>query len=82
MVGWLILAECCSVLLLLILLFPKKWASIVDRENAFWVAKGLLSERTARRFTALEKGKGLRLLLLSGLLLGAALAFMEYLTGS
>lgn len=80
MTGWLIFAACCSAWLLLVVLFPKKWAKLVDRENTFWVEKGVLGEKTAQKFMSLEKGIALKALLVVGLLMGAAIAFLKYLT--
>lgn len=42
--------------------YPAKWAAIVDKENAFWVSRGLLSTALAERFKRIEKGRTLKLL--------------------
>ena len=47
---------------------PKKWATWVDRENDFWVRKGILSVAFAERIKSCEKG-------LLKILLGAGVFF-------
>ena len=35
---------------------PERWAALVDKENAFWVRTGVISEAFAGKCTRLEKG--------------------------
>ena len=43
---------------------PSKWDAIVEKENGFWVKKGLLKNSTAEKFIEFESGKWLKLLLM------------------
>jgi hypothetical protein len=49
---------------------PQKWAAIVDRENDFWVKRGLQSAQTAEKFKRWEKGRVLKVLLSVAAVLG------------
>ena len=51
------------VWLMFMTLFPKQWGVIVEKENAFAVKKGLISESTAKKFIRIEKGIGLKIIL-------------------
>ncbi len=35
---------------------PKRWAALVDKENDYWVGKGLISPSRAEQVKRLEKG--------------------------
>lgn len=39
-----------------IILCPKRWAALVDKENNFWVGKGFISAARAEQIKMLEKG--------------------------
>ena len=58
-----------SVLLVFIVIYPSKWASIVDKENSFWVKKGIFKESTAKRMAAFEKGKFLKIIIIFGIVM-------------
>jgi hypothetical protein len=54
---------------------PARWSQLVDKENDFWVGKGLVSAPASAWFRRFEKGPGQKLLVgLVGLL--AALGFI------
>jgi hypothetical protein len=56
---------------------PARWSQFVDRENDFWVGKGLVSAQSAERFRRFEKGPGQKILVaLSSLLSAAAIIFL------
>jgi hypothetical protein len=48
---------------------PAKWGAIVDKENAFWTSRGLVSASLAERIKGFEKGRGQKILV------GAAAVF-------
>jgi len=48
----------------------EKWIAFVDKDNDFWVRKGIFSETFAEKFRRIEKGIALKLLLGCGVLLG------------
>jgi hypothetical protein len=41
---------------------PGKWSELVDKENDFWVAKGLVSPAKSEKFRRFEKGPGQKIL--------------------
>lgn len=41
---------------------PNQWKVFVDKENAFWISKGVVSESIAEKFRRFEKGRGQKLL--------------------
>ena len=41
---------------------PDQWKEMVDRENDFWVGKGMGSAAVAERFRRFEKGPGQKIL--------------------
>ena len=60
-----ILASCAVIMgswLWFMIARPEQWGRLVDRENSFWVRKGLASERLARWFARFEKGRGQKIL--------------------
>lgn len=57
------------IFLAFIVIYPSKWAEIVDKENSFWVKKGLLKESTAKRMSNFEKGKYLKIITLFAILI-------------
>lgn len=63
---WLGIAVLLTVLgyigLWFILKRPEKWGAWVDKENDFWVRKGLASVRFAERNKRLEKGLPMKLM--------------------
>ena len=49
---------------------PEQWGRLVDRENDFWVSKGIVSPSLSGWFRQFEKGLGLKILLGISTLLG------------
>ena len=47
---------------------PGKWAAWVDRENDYWVRKGLISDTFAEAMKRIEKGRPLKVVLGAGAL--------------
>jgi hypothetical protein len=37
---------------------PGKWSDLVDKENDFWLGKGMVSAALAEKFRRFEKGPG------------------------
>ncbi len=58
--------------------FPEKWNNFVDKENGFWIKKGLVTESTAEKFARFEKGLVLKIIIIIGVLLSLADAFGLY----
>jgi|SRR6516225_9062085 hypothetical protein len=48
----------------------ERWAAWVDRENDFWVRKGIISVTFAERLKRIEKGTPEKILVGAGALLG------------
>lgn len=75
------LTALCWFWLWLMVRRPDRWNRMVDRENAFWARRGVVSPERAQRIGRIEKGKfqkvmvgavaalGTSVLLLAGLLL-------------
>ena len=59
------------VLLWYILARPAQWSEIVDKENDFWVGKGIVPPATAEWFRRFEKGPAQKFLVGFVGLLGA-----------
>lgn len=59
----LIIGSIFALWLAFIILLPKTWGKIVDKESAFWVKTGLLSESIVEGTKKFEKGIGLKILL-------------------
>jgi len=59
---------------------PGRWSELVDRENDFWVGKGVVSAEKAEKFRRFEKGPGQKILTalvsLAGLIGFIVLAFL------
>jgi hypothetical protein len=51
---------------------PERWSRFVDRENDFWVKRGIVSASLSERFKKFEKGLGQKILVGTGALLGMA----------
>lgn len=51
---------------------PERWISIVERENAFWVSRGIVSASVAERLKNFERGRGQKILVGAGAVLGTA----------
>jgi len=49
---------------------PGKWAAWVDRENDYWVRKGLISDTVAEAMKRIEKGRPLKVVIGAAALLG------------
>ena len=69
MIVWLLFSLLWLAWLIFILLWPIQWASIVDKENGYWVKKGLLKVTTAEKVSRFEKGIGFKILIVIGLAL-------------
>lgn len=66
------------------LLFPDKWAWLVDQEQKFLLKHGLVSESFSRHLERMEKGMVLKLVLGATILLGAmalTLIVLRYVLG-
>jgi hypothetical protein len=50
---------------------PERWSQLVDKENDFWVGKGMVSASKAEWFRRFEKGFGQKVLVAIAALLGA-----------
>ena len=66
-----------SFLLAMMIRHRLKWGRIVDRENEFWVRKGVLSRSTGERIKRFEKGLGLKILVVLNLIGFLALFIIE-----
>ena len=64
---WLSFALILVIWLSIVVLFPIQWEFLVDKENSFWVNKGVLKAETADKLAHFEKGNGFKILLLIGL---------------
>jgi hypothetical protein len=60
---WAAVAVVSLATLVFVVVRPAGWASIVDRENNFWVRRGWISSQLAEKFKALEKGFTMRVVL-------------------
>ena len=69
MIVWLFFALLWVAWLIFVVLCPNQWSMIVDKENGFWVEKGIVKAATAERIARFEKGKGFKILLTVGLVL-------------
>ena len=49
---------------------PERWSSIVEKENAFWVSRGIVSASLAERIKRFERGRGQKILIGTGAVLG------------
>lgn len=67
MTVWLSFALILVIWLSLVVLFPIPWEFLVDKENRFWVDKGILKAETADKLARFEKGSGFKILLFIGL---------------
>ena len=64
-----VVAVACFIWLWFIVARPARWSQLVDKENDFWVGKGLVSASASAWFRRFEKGPGQKLLVgLVGLL--------------
>ncbi len=43
---------------------PTKWGDLVEKENGYWVKKGIFKTSTANKMIKFEKGKGLKFLIM------------------
>ena len=46
-----------GVWLVILIRFPRKWAALMDRENDFWIHRGVVKESTGGWVRRLEKGR-------------------------
>lgn len=66
---WVAWGTVCLALLAFILVRPKAWASWIDKENNYWVARGRFSSDFAEKIKKVEKGAGMKILLAGNVLL-------------
>lgn len=79
MLVWLVFALLWAVWLTFVIFFPTQWAYIVEKENNFWVTKGLYKAKTAEKIARFEKGKGLKILIATGIVLFLLNAWLSIL---
>lgn len=60
----------CWFLLWFMLRRAERWSAIVDKENVFWVSRGLVSASLAERIKRFEKGRGQQILTGTSAVLG------------
>lgn len=60
----------CWLLLWYLIARPVEWSRLVDKENDFWVNRGIVSASFSDRFRRFEKGIGLKVLVGIGAILG------------
>lgn len=58
---------------------PEQWSRFVDRENDFWVKRGMLPASLVDRFRRFEKGPGQKILIGSGAMLGVTVLIVIHL---
>jgi len=46
-----------GVWLVILIRFPHKWADLVDKENDFWIRRGVVKKSTSGWVRRLEKGR-------------------------
>ena len=68
-----VLVPTWSYWLWFILYRPEKWAAFVNRENAWWVKRGVVPKRVAAAFQSLETGPVMKMVVAAGILMGAML---------
>lgn len=74
-----ILSLLLAVWLTFMLICPNRWSAMVDKENNFWVQKGVLKPATAERFANFEKGIWLKILVAIAMLAFLANAWLSTL---
>ena len=55
---------------------PGRWGAMVDKENAFWVARGLISRARAEKLQRLEKSRIQKILVGAAAALGTSLLLL------
>lgn len=55
---------------------PDRWSRIVDKENAFWASRGVVSPARAERIGRLEKGRFQKVMVGAIAALGTSLLLM------
>jgi hypothetical protein len=69
--GILVTATAASIVWLWFMIAkPERWSQIVDKENDFWVRKGIVPASFSEWFRRFEKGLRLKILVGSAALLG------------
>ena len=59
---------------------PEPWSRFVNRENDFWVSRGIISASLSERIRRFEKGRGQKILVGSGAAFGTVLLlFIRFL---
>src|SRR5580700_2935543 len=73
---WVAWGTVCLAALAFIIARPKVWASWIDKENDYWVARGRFSSGFAEKIKKVEKGAGMKILLGGNVLLSVIVIFM------
>ncbi len=60
--------------------FPKRWAALVDKENNYWVEKGMISASRAEQVKRLEKGFAVKMMVVFLILLTGSLLLISVRT--
>lgn len=73
----LILSLVGALWLAFMVFFPEKWTSFVEKENGFWVKKGLMKAERAEKITRFEGGKGFKIIVGIGVLFSFLNSWIE-----
>jgi hypothetical protein len=60
------------------LLFPARWMAVVEKENEFWVRKGLVSSSRADWFKRVESGVWFKTVIAVAGLVSCAIAWLLF----
>lgn len=55
---------------------PQQWNTFVDKENDFWISKGMLSPTIGSNIKQFEKGLGMKVLVAIAALIGSVLCYL------
>lgn len=77
MTSWIVFIILWSIWLLFMVLFQFQWEGIVVRLNRFLTEIGILSKKNAAKAIVFEKGLGLKILVLIGLLGGVTVVVLD-----
>lgn len=73
---WVAWGAVCLAALAFIITRPKVWASWIDKENNYWVARGRFSSGFADKIKKIEKGAAMKILLGGNVLLSLVVIYM------
>jgi hypothetical protein len=68
-----VLTALCWFWLWLMVKRPERWGTIVEKENAFWTARGVVSKARSEKLQRLEKGRFQKILVGAAAALGTSL---------